>query len=109
MKNYNDRLTSVGAFVPAPGDDTIICRCEEVSQGEIRKAVYQGFFHLTEIKRYLRTGMGLCQGSRCGNLVRGIVARELGVPPKSIDPPSMRTPMRPTAMQILANEIQEEG
>ena len=62
MHEINDRSRDIGPFVPGPDDDMIICRCEEVTKGEIRKAVHDGMFTLTEIRRYLRTGMGLCQG-----------------------------------------------
>ncbi len=77
MHEINDRSRDIGPFVPGPDDDMIICRCEEVTKGEIRKAVHDGMFTLTEIRRYLRTGMGLCQGQTCAKLVKGIVAREL--------------------------------
>lgn len=81
MHEINDRSRDIGPFVPGPDDDMIICRCEEVTKGEIRKAVHDGMFTLTEIRRYLRTGMGLCQGQTCAKLVKGIVARELNVSP----------------------------
>ena len=103
----NDRNREIGAFVPAPDDDMIICRCEEVTKGEIRKAVHEGMFTITEIRRYLRTGMGLCQGQTCAKLVKGIVARELGVSPSQLEPASSRAPMRPTEMRVLANEAKE--
>ena len=103
----NDRNREIGAFVPAPDDDMIICRCEEVTKGEIRKAVHEGMFTITEIRRYLRTGMGLCQGQTCAKLVKGIVARELGVSPSQLEPASSRAPMRPTEMRVLANETKE--
>ena len=38
----NDRSRDIGPFVPAPDDDMIICRCEEVTKGEIRRAVHDG-------------------------------------------------------------------
>ena len=76
MHEINDRSRDIGPFVPGPDDDMIICRCEEVTKGEIRKAVHDGMFTLTEIRRYLRTGMGLCQGQTCAKLVKGIVAKE---------------------------------
>jgi NAD(P)H-nitrite reductase large subunit len=63
MKDINDRTRDLGPFEPKPGDDMIVCRCEEVTQGEIRKAVHEGLFTIAEIRRYLRCGMGLCQGS----------------------------------------------
>lgn len=103
----NDRNREIGAFIPAPDDDMIICRCEEVTKGEIRKAVHEGMFTITEIRRYLRTGMGLCQGQTCAKLVKGIVARELGVPASQLEPASSRAPMRPTEMRVLANEAKE--
>ena len=103
----NDRNREIGAFVPAPDDDMIICRCEEVTKGEIRKAVHDGMYTITEVRRYLRTGMGLCQGQTCAKLVKGLVARELGVSPSQLEPASSRAPMRPTDMRVLANETQE--
>ena len=103
----NDRDREIGALIPAPDDDMIICRCEEVTKGEIRKAVHEGMYTITEIRRYLRTGMGLCQGQTCAKLVKGIVARELGVSPSQLEPASSRAPMRPTEMRVLANEAKE--
>ena len=60
MHEVNDRSRDIGEFVPAPDDDMLICRCEEITKGEIRKAVHDGMWTMTEIRRYLRTGMGLC-------------------------------------------------
>lgn len=51
MHEINDRSRDIGPFVPGPDDDMIICRCEEVTKGEIRKAVHDGMFTLTEIRR----------------------------------------------------------
>ena len=82
----NDRSRDIGPFVPAPDDDMIICRCEEITKGEIRQAVDDGMFKLTEIRRYLRTGMGLCQGQTCSKLVKSIVAKELKVSPACLEP-----------------------
>ena len=63
MESIYDRTVQLGEYVPEPDDDRIICRCEEVTKGEIRRAVHDGMFTITEIRRYLRCGMGLCQGS----------------------------------------------
>ena len=104
----NDRSRDIGEFVPAPDDDIIVCRCEEVTKGEIRKAVHDGMWTVTEVRRYLRTGMGLCQGQTCGRLVIGIIARELGISPALLEPATSRVPMRPLEMHIFANEEKEE-
>ncbi|MCM1090803.1 MAG: (2Fe-2S)-binding protein [Butyrivibrio sp.] len=107
MNQVNDRSRDIGEFVAGPDDDMLICRCEEITKGEIRRAVHEGMFTLTEIRRYLRTGMGLCQGQTCSRLVKGIVARELGVSPAELEPATSRAPMRPTEMRILGNEVDE--
>jgi len=91
-------------FVPAPDDDVIICRCEEITKGEIRRAVYDGMRTLSEVKRYLRTGMGLCQGQTCGKLVKGIVAKELGISPAKLESGTSRAPMRPIEMEVFGKE-----
>ena len=100
-----DRSVYIGEFVPQPDDDMLICRCEEITKGEIRKAVHAGMWTMTEIRRYLRTGMGLCQGQTCSRLVKGIVARELGVSPAELEPATARSPMRPTEMKVLGKEV----
>ena len=100
-----DRSVDIGGFVPQPDDDMLICRCEEITKGEVRKAVHAGMWTMTEIRRYLRTGMGLCQGQTCSRLVKGIVARELGVSPAELEPATARSPMRPTEMKVLGKEV----
>ncbi len=108
MKEICDRTLDLGPFEPKPGDDQIACRCEEVTQGEIRRAVHDGLFTIAEIRRYLRCGMGLCQGQTCARLVKGIVARELGVSPDELEPASSRAPMRPIEMSVFAKEAERD-
>ncbi len=107
MNSINDRSRDIGPYIEAKDDDMIICRCEEITKGEIRKAVHEGMYTLTEIRRYLRTGMGLCQGQTCSKLVKSIVARELGISPSQLEPATSRVPMRPIEMKIFANEEDE--
>ncbi|MBU5459193.1 (2Fe-2S)-binding protein [Anaerostipes sp. MSJ-23] len=104
MINVDDKLKEIGEFVPQPDDDMLVCRCEEVTKGEIRQAVHAGMFTIEEIRRFLRTGMGLCQGQTCGKLVKGIVARELHVSPAQVEPATSRAPMRPIEMEILGRD-----
>ena len=37
MESIYDRTVQLGEYVPEPDDDRIICRCEEVTKGEIRR------------------------------------------------------------------------
>ena len=104
----NDRNKDIGEFIPSADDDMIICRCEEITKGEIRRAVHDGMYTLTEIRRFLRTGMGLCQGQTCTKLVKGIVARELGVSSGELEPATARAPMRPIEMKVMADDTGKE-
>jgi NAD(P)H-nitrite reductase large subunit len=107
MGKIIDRSRDIGEFVPQADDDMIICRCEEVTKGEIRRAVHEGLYTITEVRRFLRCGMGLCQGQTCAKLVKGIIARELGVSPAELDPATSRAPMRPLEMEVFAREAKE--
>lgn len=104
MKDIQEKRKEIGPFIPGPDDDLLICRCEEVTKGEIRQAVHAGMFTIEEIRRFLRSGMGLCQGQTCGKLVKGIVARELQASLAEIEPATSRAPMRPTEMRIMAKD-----
>ena len=59
----------------------IVCRCEEITEGEIVKAIHENPKATTvdAVKRRVRAGMGRCQGGFCQPHVAEIMARELGV------------------------------
>lgn len=42
MMDIQEKLKEIGPFVPGADDDMLICRCEEVTKGEIRKAIHEG-------------------------------------------------------------------
>lgn len=104
MNKLQNRFADIGEYVPQDDDDVIVCRCEEITKGEIRRAVHEGIFTIAEMRRYLRSGMGLCQGQTCGKMVKSIMARELGIKPMDLKPATARAPMRPMEMKILAND-----
>jgi len=81
--------------------DTIICRCEEVTEREITEAIEKGLITLNEIKKATRAGMGLCQGKICAKLVERIVSRETGRAPQEILPPTFRPPARPLPLGMF--------
>ena len=60
----------------------IICRCEEITEGEIIDSIKRAFGPITldGVKRRCRPGMGRCQGGFCGPRVQEIIARELNIP-----------------------------
>lgn len=63
-----------------PSYGKIICRCEQVSEGEIRDAISRGAKTVDGVKRRCGTGMGACQGSRCSYEITRLLARELDKP-----------------------------
>ena len=62
-----------------PAYGNIICRCEEISEGEIVEAIRRGARSLDGVKRRVRAGMGRCQGGFCSPKVLAILRRELGI------------------------------
>jgi len=77
MRKINDRSRDIGEYKPGIDDDMIICRCEEITKGEIRRAVHDGMFTITEIRRYLRTSMGLCSGSDLWQAGKGYCGKRI--------------------------------
>src|SRR6185437_14499161 len=49
-----------------PEDDTLVCRCEEVTAAQVRAAAKAGCQGMNQLKAYTRCGMGPCQGRTCG-------------------------------------------
>ena len=69
-----------------PDYGKIVCRCETVSEGEIRAAIRRnpGARDIDGVKRRTRSGMGRCQGGFCGPYVMALIAEELGVPMETV-------------------------
>ncbi|MGY2402286.1 FAD-dependent oxidoreductase [Pseudomonas sp. SDO5271_S396] len=59
-------------------DSLVVCRCEEVSAGEIRAVVDEGHWEINRVKAHCRVGMGRCQGRMCGLAAAEIVAERSG-------------------------------
>lgn len=85
-----------------PNDKTLICRCEEVSAGEIREAIRAGHHDTNQVKFMTRCGMGLCQGRQCNNAVSHLVANELNVDMMVAESYRIRPPIRPLSIAQLA-------
>ena len=76
-----------------PDYGVMVCRCEEISKGEILDALNSPICVPTVdgIKKRVRPGMGRCQGGFCMPLVTGIIADFLGVPPEDVRKSSDRS------------------
>lgn len=83
-------------------DDIIVCRCEDVTLGEIRRAISEGATTMDEIRRVTRGGMGPCQGRTCRVLIASELAKKTGKPVGQILPSTSRPPMKVVTMGNLA-------
>jgi bacterioferritin-associated ferredoxin len=82
--------------------DVIICRCEDVTYGEIVDVIDEGLTTTEEIKRVLRCGMGPCQGRTCSRLIARIIAEKTGAKVADVPYPTVRPPSRPVEIGTLA-------
>lgn len=62
----------------------IICRCNKISEQEVRDAIRKGYKTLDEIKFETWVGMGKCQGNFCTASALKIISEELGISPLEI-------------------------
>lgn len=67
-----------------PDCGEIVCRCREVSRGEILEAIRRGASTVDGVKRRTGAGMGRCQGGRCVQKVLETIAAERGVSPAQV-------------------------
>ena len=69
-----------------PAYGRIVCRCETVTEGEIRAAIRTNppAWDIDGVKRRTRSGMGRCQGGFCGPYVMRLLSEELGIPMEEV-------------------------
>ena len=84
-------------------DNTVICRCEDITWGEIRKQLDKGYHTLDEIKRITRAGMGPCQGKTCRRILIYAIARYLNKSPEEVSLSTFRPPVKPRPLRTFLN------
>lgn len=97
------KLPSRSKRLKSQASCAVVCRCEEVTEQEIRRAIRQGHHSLEELKRVLRTGMGHCQGRGCMRIIARLIEEETGIPAASQKLPFPRPPLKPLPLGMLAN------
>ena len=83
-------------------DDTIICRCEKVRLGYLRRRIAEGFRSFGALKKATRSGMGRCQGRICSSLVADISAIQGPSGVGTERPASTRAPVKMVPLGALA-------
>jgi NADPH-dependent 2,4-dienoyl-CoA reductase/sulfur reductase-like enzyme len=96
--------TAYPPFAPAlaPDDKTIICRCEEVIAGDIRRFATMGCKGPNQAKAFGRAGMGPCQGRYCGLTVSTLLAQANGQDMDTTGYYRIRPPLKPVTLGELA-------
>lgn len=113
IRNARKRHLSIRPFLDArfrvaaqnlvPVDETLICRCEEVTAAELRKVIGLGCSGPNQAKAFVRCGMGPCQGRFCASTVENIFAEQHNVGVEKIGRFNARPPLKPVTLGQLAD------
>lgn len=98
MNNYVQHIT----------DDTIICRCERVTAGEIRALIRQGYRDLNEIKAITRAAMGACGSKTCHALIFRLF-RDEGIVLSDVTDTTRRPIFIEAPLKVFAGVGEENG
>ncbi len=102
MQPFLDRLFAPRPEHLLPPDDALVCRCEELTAGELRTHIRAGSFSADGLKAQARPGMGPCQGRMCGPAVVEMIAQAVELPAESLGTYNPRPPLVPLRMGELA-------
>jgi len=86
-------------------DDTILCRCEDITMGQVKDAIAAGCRTPVAVKRATRTGMGICQGRICTPVLYEIIGTITRTPIHELKPLSVRGPVKAIPLEVLAKPI----
>ena len=103
VRPFLDKLFQPRRIWLVPEDeDTLVCRCEEITVKDIRKAISLGANNPDRIKSLVRCGMGPCQARMCGLTVSEILADERNISPEEVGYLKIRSPIKPITLGKLA-------
>ena len=63
MTDIQAKLKEIGPFVEGADDNLLVCRCEEVTKGQIRKAVHEGNIYIGRNEKIFEIGNGTLSGA----------------------------------------------
>jgi NADPH-dependent 2,4-dienoyl-CoA reductase/sulfur reductase-like enzyme len=82
-------------------DDTIVCRCEAITAGDLRRTVRDmGAQEANRAKALCRVGMGRCQGRYCGNAGAEVIAHAAGIPVEQVGRLRGQAPVKPLSIAV---------
>lgn len=92
------------ALLSLARDDTVVCRCEEVTLGDAIRWVRSGVTEANGLKAITRMSMGRCQGRNCLPTLAHLIAAETGSDVADVTLPRPRPPLGPVGVSALAAE-----
>ncbi len=116
MRPYQNKLYNINRFrkvlddisLPRKGlyelatDDTVICRCEEITLKQLKAALSDRNLRIKDVKRMTRMGMGACEGRMCGPSVIELLRHRLNVSAEDVGSLNPRPSIKPVALGVLA-------
>ena len=96
------------SYVAGLEDAEMVCPCEGISAGDIRRLAARGCGTVNQAKALGRPGMGICQGRRCGLLVGEVLADCLGVDMAQVGYFRQRWPTSPVSLAQLSKFAHED-
>jgi NADPH-dependent 2,4-dienoyl-CoA reductase/sulfur reductase-like enzyme len=103
IRPFLDRLYRPAKHLLVPKDEeTVVCRCEEVTAGQIRNILKLGAPGPNQLKTQTRTGMGPCQGRMCELTLCEIIADHCKTDVAEVGYLRIRPPIKPITVAQLA-------
>lgn len=97
------RVFAAPRHLPASIDEqTVICRCENVSYGAVKRAIAEGASDIPTVKRQTRCSMGRCQGRYCASIVATLLEENTEATLSARTFSRMQTPVRPVGLHAIA-------
>jgi NADPH-dependent 2,4-dienoyl-CoA reductase/sulfur reductase-like enzyme len=103
LRPFLDALYAPRREVFVPAEQTLVCRCEEVTAGDLGDRAAEGRPGPNQLKAFTRAGMGPCQGRQCGYTVVHIVAAAQNRPVEEVGFFRIRPPLKPVTLGELAS------
>lgn len=108
LRTFLDALYRPRPDIFNPPDETLVCRCEEVTAGLIRKAANVSGIGPNQVKAFTRAGMGPCQARHCGATLTAIIAAHQGRSMEDVGYLNIRPPLKPVTVGELARAAETE-
>jgi len=90
-------------------EKTILCTCLDITEADLERAIAEGFRDAETFKRYTACFMGPCQGKSCMDTIVAMLAERTGADPEELRRPTMRPPVHPIRLGILAGLGDEDA